>query len=75
MTPYYTDSAVMLYCGDSRDVLAELPEVDCIVTSPPYFGLRSYLPNAVMIRKDLSIEKIQELIGELERLGIHPNHI
>ena len=30
--------------GDCRDVLATLPEksVQCVVTSPPYFGLRDY---------------------------------
>src|SRR5262245_17333690 len=30
--------------GDVRDRLAELPEqsVHCVVTSPPYFGLRDY---------------------------------
>jgi len=30
--------------GDCRDVLKELPDqsVNCIVTSPPYFGLRDY---------------------------------
>ena len=33
-----------LYCGDVRAVLAGLPErsVQCVVTSPPYFGLRDY---------------------------------
>lgn len=33
-----------LYCGDVRDVLARLPEqsVQCVVTSPPYWGLRDY---------------------------------
>ncbi|MGI9003017.1 MAG: DNA-methyltransferase [Pseudonocardia sp.] len=30
--------------GDARQRLAELPEtsVDCVITSPPYFGLRDY---------------------------------
>jgi DNA modification methylase len=33
--------------GDCRDVLATLPaqSIHCAVTSPPYFGLRSYLAN------------------------------
>lgn len=32
--------------GDCRDVLPTLPDqsVHCVVTSPPYWGLRSYLP-------------------------------
>ena len=35
---------VTLWTGDAREVLAGMPDasVDCIVTSPPYFGLRDY---------------------------------
>src|SRR5688572_22206175 len=35
---------VRLYHGDVRDVLGRLPEksVHCVVTSPPYWGLRDY---------------------------------
>jgi DNA modification methylase len=31
-------------CGDAREVLKTLPDesVQCVVTSPPYFGLRDY---------------------------------
>ncbi len=41
---YSQDSQYTQYCGDARSVLPELPEhsVDCIITSPSYFGLRSY---------------------------------
>ena len=44
MTPYFADDAVTLWHGDALDVLAGLDDgsVDCIVTSPPYFGLRDY---------------------------------
>lgn len=33
-----------LHCGDALSVLKTLPEasVDCVVTSPPYWGLRDY---------------------------------
>lgn len=43
-TPYYADEAVTLYCGDSLEVLRSLPaeSVNCVVTSPPYYGLRDY---------------------------------
>ena len=36
-----------LLVGDCREVLATLPEqsVQCCVSSPPYFGLRAYLPD------------------------------
>ena len=35
---------IQLLCGDCLDVLKTLPDcsVQCVVTSPPYFGLRSY---------------------------------
>lgn len=44
MTPYFSHSGVTLYCGSSLDVLRQLPEqsVHCVVTSPPYWGLRDY---------------------------------
>lgn len=44
MDPYYQDEHVTLHHGDAGTVLATLPgeSVDCIVTSPPYFGLRDY---------------------------------
>ena len=41
---YYVDDTVTLLLGDALAVLADLPDrsVDCIVTSPPYYGLRDY---------------------------------
>ncbi len=44
---YYSDDWTKLYFGDAKAELLNLPDdsVDCVVTSPPYFGLRSYLPN------------------------------
>lgn len=42
--PYYRDPSVTLWLGDAKHVLARMPtdSVDCIVTSPPYYGLRDY---------------------------------
>jgi DNA modification methylase len=44
MTVYYSDSHVIIYHGDCRDILLTLDagSVQCCVTSPPYFGLRDY---------------------------------
>jgi DNA modification methylase len=40
----YDNGIYSLYNGDTRDVLPTLPSesVNCVVTSPPYFGLRDY---------------------------------
>ncbi|MET7944405.1 site-specific DNA-methyltransferase [Streptomyces sp. NPDC005302] len=42
--PYYRDEQITLILGDAREQLRTLPagSVDCIVTSPPYYGLRDY---------------------------------
>ncbi|MFK0111804.1 DNA methyltransferase [Streptomyces sp. NPDC091217] len=44
ITPYFAGDAVTLYTGDAVEVLRELPAnaADCVVTSPPYWGLRDY---------------------------------
>ena len=41
---YYSSSQVRLLTGDAGKVLAGLPDssADCVVTSPPYYGLRDY---------------------------------
>ncbi|WP_231618479.1 DNA-methyltransferase [Nonomuraea sp. SBT364] len=42
--PYWSDGHAAIYQGDAREVLAEMGDgsVNCIVTSPPYWGLRHY---------------------------------
>ncbi|MBN6050789.1 site-specific DNA-methyltransferase, partial [Nonomuraea sp. RK-328] len=42
--PYWTNGKATLYLGDAQEVLAEMPagSADCIITSPPYYGLRDY---------------------------------
>jgi hypothetical protein len=44
VTPFVSDADFTLYVGDVREVLAGLPaeSVHCVVTSPPYWGLRDY---------------------------------
>jgi DNA modification methylase len=42
--PYYASGPVRLLLGDATRVLDDLPDAsaDCVVTSPPYYGLRDY---------------------------------
>ena len=44
MSTYYADEHVTLLHGDALSESSKLPDesVDCIVTSPPYYGLRDY---------------------------------
>ncbi len=44
MNPFVSDSDFTLYAGDVLEVLHGLPDesVHCVVTSPPYWGLRDY---------------------------------
>jgi DNA modification methylase len=44
MTPKWQQNGQQLFQGDVLDVLAALPaeSVQCVVTSPPYWGLRCY---------------------------------
>lgn len=56
--------------GDAIEQLRTLPDasVHCVVTSPPYWGLRSYLPDGVQLRSDAP----DWVIEELEKRGIFP---
>lgn len=44
VTPYLTRNRARLYVGDVLEVLRQMPSesVHCVVTSPPYWGLRDY---------------------------------
>jgi DNA modification methylase len=44
MTPYLSQPGITVYHGDALAVLRELPadSVQCVCTSPPYFGQRDY---------------------------------
>lgn len=62
--------------GDCRDTMrrwaADGVKAQMCVTSPPYFGLRSYMPDAVKLRGDINPEELASVLKELERLGVSP---
>lgn len=65
--------SVRILRGDCRDVLKTLPSesVHCVITSPPYWGLRSYDENAVAIDLGLDATTRAWLESELIKRGIH----
>lgn len=34
--PYYERNGITIYCGDCREILPELPQVDLVLADPPY---------------------------------------
>lgn len=63
-------TATLYYGRDTRESLRALPEasIHTVCTSPPYWGLRSYLPNGVRLKPGAPAE----VLVELELLGIYP---
>jgi len=58
--------------GDCIAGMKTLPDrcVQTIITSPPYYALRSYLPNGLKLREDLTPEQIKYVLTELKNRGI-----
>jgi DNA modification methylase len=68
LKPYFEseDGRVTLYHGDAREVIAQLPaeSVQLCVTSPPYFGLRSYGVEGE-IGKEKTVQEFVEVMVEV----------
>lgn len=73
MTVYYTDEQVTLHHGDATEISRQLEtgSVDCIVTSPPYYGLRDYgQPGQYGLEETPAayVETMRALFAELRRV-------
>lgn len=68
-----TIGAADIWVGDCRESMRQMPagSAQTCVTSPPYFGLRSYDEKSVCIDPNLPDEKLAWLLAELARRGIH----
>ncbi|MFF2621213.1 DNA-methyltransferase [Oerskovia jenensis] len=64
-TPYYRDEHVTLWHGDAVATLAQLEpgSVDCVVTSPPYFGLRDYAVEGQIGLEESPAEYVASLVA------------
>ncbi|MHB8510860.1 MAG: DNA-methyltransferase [Actinomycetota bacterium] len=59
--------------GDAREVLLRLPDssVDCVITSPPYFGLRDYqLPNQIGLEPSVHgwVDNLLNIFDQVARI-------
>jgi len=73
MSIYYADESITLHQGDSLEVAGALPDqsVDCIVTSPPYYGLRDYGNDGQYGLEETPtayVETMRALFSELRRV-------
>lgn len=71
--PYYQDDSVTLLHGDSLEQSQALPDesVDCMVTSPPYYGLRDYGSDGQYGLEETPagyVETMRALFNELRRV-------
>jgi len=66
------DERSLLLCGNVLERMEDIASesVQCCVTSPPYFGLRSYDEFSVVIDPNLSPDKRDFVLAELIKRGI-----
>lgn len=73
MDPYYQDDQIQLYHGQALEVARGFADgsVDCIVTSPPYYGLRDYGEEGQYGLEDSPaeyVENLRSLFADLRRV-------
>jgi len=71
--PYYRDSFIKLYNGDVLTILKQMSgaSINCVVTSPPYWGLRDYGINGQFGLEKTPEEYVNKLVrifGEVRRI-------
>lgn len=68
-----SNSANGLVHGDNREVLQQFPDdsVDCVITSPPYWGVREYAGESTLGNEDTFdefIDNLLDIFSELQRV-------
>ena len=58
ITPYYSEAGITIYHGDCREILPTLPNVDLVVTSPPYNTLpTTHKPSGLHAERKSGVNK------------------
>jgi len=70
---FFKDEYGILYNGDVINVLNKFPDesIDCVITSPPYWGMRNYqIEGQIGLEDDFEkyIEKLWEVFDEVYRI-------
>lgn len=70
---YFADDSLCLYLGNAVAVLSDMPDgcVDCVVTSPPYFGLHDHgVAGQLGLEPTVAqyVERVQSVFHELSRV-------
>ena len=73
LTPYWNEGPVELHHGNAVDVLKKLPDesVDCVATSPPYYGHRDYREKNQIgheLKPTDYISRLIEVFSEIKRI-------
>lgn len=64
------DAPNALVCGDCRDALEAVPDdaVDCVMTSPPYWGVREYSGESKLGSEETVEEYVESLLAVFEEV-------
>lgn len=64
------DNRFAIFCGDALSVLADSPDENfaAAITSPPYWGLRSYGPSSTIGSEKLLSDYIDSIIGVMREV-------
>ncbi len=73
LSAYFERSPVELYRGDALKIIRQLPDefVDCVVSSPPYYGQRDYGVKAQIgleLQPQAYIQKLVNVFSEVKRI-------
>lgn len=74
LEPYWSSSCSSLYVGDATVVLRSLPRAaaHCVVTSPPYYGLRDYAGHPAQLGQESTpgayIDALRQVLSEVVRV-------